>query len=582
LRRKYSMDKRRRYVWMALAMLIVFSLACNMPARNSTPEGTEVAAGSATPSLITSATMTPSSQSAGTPTPTPTEAPPVEGEDGCTLRAAYVTDVTIPDDTKLAKDAEFVKTWRIRNSGTCTWKEGTKFVYASGEALGAPVSVAVSPTEPNAQVDISASMKAPATPGTYRSNWQLESPTGKRYGGVFYVQIVVEGPVTPTPTVTVTPGAATPPTNLAGTVATDCSKVDFAWTGATGETGYKMEGPGLTESLPADTVSYTWNSPPAGSSTVTLIAVAQGGAEIGRVSTTVNVACGTSKPDLIVDSITFAPSPPVAYLSLQVTVQVRNLGPGDSGPFVLRWWGGKNFASVSCEWNVNGGLTAGSMASLICDNYKYSSPYGSIETKAYIDPDNGVAEANEDNNILEENISVSSPQTVYDFVAKGPVASWQSGDPTTNLSWNGAPGDTQGFARWATGQLETGNAMQGQCLETHPKWVNDGWITGAYTDLYNNEGYVVQAGDVFRASVGFLQGAAAGNVTYKVTLRTTSSGSVTIAQVADTYGDGLKTISVDLTPYAGQGADIILRVDAGANADQDWACWLQAVIYRYP
>ena len=510
------MSERRRYVWIVVAMLIVLSLACNLPTGKATPEGTEVAMGSATPALSASATMTPTLQTPGTLPPTPTEAPAVEGEGGCTLSAAYVADVTIPDDTKLAKDAEFVKTWRIRNSGTCTWKDGTKFVYDSGETMGAPVSVAVAETAPNAQVDISVSMKAPSTPGTYRSNWQLESPTGKRYGGKFYVQIVVEGPVTPTPTVT--PGTPTPPTSLAGTVAADCSKVDFTWTAGTGAAGYKIEGPSLSASLAANAVSYTWNNPPAGSSTVALIAVAQGGSEIGRISTTVNVACGTAKPDLIVDSITFSPSPPVAFLPLQVTVQVRNLGPGDSGPFVLRWWGGKNFTSVSCEWNVSAGLTAGSSANLMCDNYKYSSPYGSIETKAFIDPDNSVAEANEDNNILEKSISVSNPQTVYDFVAKAPLVSWQSGDPTTNLSWNGAPGDAQGFARWATGQLETGNAIQGQCLETHPKWVSNGWIAGAYTDLYNNEGYVVQSGDVFRATVGFLQGAIAGKVTYKVTL----------------------------------------------------------------
>jgi hypothetical protein len=111
--------------------------------------------------------------------------------------------------------------------------------------------------------------------------------------------------------------------------------------------------------------------------------------------------------------------------------------------------------------------------------------------------------------------------------------------------------------------------------------VDNGYIAGTYTELYTS-GYTVQSGDRFRAVVGLLQNANAGNVTFKVMLRTTSSGNPWIAQVADAYGDGFKTIDVDLSPYAGQKADVILQVDAGANASQDWACWLQAVIYRYP
>ncbi len=565
--------KERRAVWLVVAMLVVLALACNMPGRTPTPE-TEV---ENTPPVapVVTATMT-LPPVAGLPSPTPTEAPDVAGEGGCVLRAAYVADVTIPDNTKLDKNQAFTKTWRIRNSGTCAWGEGTKFVYVSGEKFGAPASVAVPSTAPDAQVDISVLMTAPAAPGTYRSNWQLQDPSGKAYGGVFYVQIVIEGPATPTPTLT--PAA---PSNLVGAVATDCKTITFTWTAAKGETAYRIEGPALLVNLPAGTTTYVWNNPPAGNSVVTLIAVGQSGAEIGRVSVTINVACGVSGVDLYVESVTFEPATPVAHLPLKVLLRVRNRGIVDSGSFVARWWGGKDFPSVSCEWNVIA-VTAGSTVVLGCDNFRYSSPYGSIVTKAQVDVENTVTESDETNNVFENAIAVVSPRVVYDFVEKAPLASWQSGDPVTGLTWNGATGDAQGFARWDTGSLETGAAIQGKCLETHPKWVANGWITGAYADLYTTERYVVQVGDRFYATVGFLQGANAGNVTYKVLLRASSSGTVTLAQVTDAYGDGLKTISVDLSPYAGQGADIVLRVDAGDNADQDWACWLRAEVYRYP
>lgn len=561
--------KEHRAVWLVVLILMMLALACNMPGRTPAPE-TEAETPPAAPVVTATMTVAPV---VGLPSPTPTEAPDVAGEGGCVLRAAYVTDVTIPDNTKLDKNQAFVKTWRVRNSGTCAWGEGTKLVYISGEKFGAPASVAVSSTAPDAQVDISVSMTAPAAPGTYRSNWQLQDPSGKAYGGIFYVQIVVEG-LTPTST-------PTAPSNFVGAVAADCKSITFTWTGATGETAYRIEGPSLLVNLPAGTTTYVWGNPPAGSSVVTLIAIGQNGAEIGRVSVTVNVACGVSGVDLYVESITFEPSPPVAHLPLKVTVRVRNRGVVNSGGFVVRWWGGKDFTSVSCEWNVTG-VTAGATAALGCDNFRYSSPYGNIVTKVQVDVENTVTESDETNNVFESTISVASPQVVYDFVEKAPLASWQSGDPAAGLTWNGATGDTQGFARWATGNLETGSAMQGQCLQTHPKWVADGWITGEFADLYTAGRYVVQTGDRFYAVVGLLQGAGAGNVTFKAFLRASSSGTVTLAQVTDSYGDGMKTISVDLSPYAGQGADVVLRVEAGENADQDWACWTRAVIYRYP
>lgn len=569
------MKKHRRNLWTLVVILVLVALACNMPTKTPAPSGTPTPGGVAlaTPG-VTPGTLTPV---VGTLTPTPTEAPAVEGEGGCALSAAYVADVTIPDNTVVEKGAAFVKTWRIRNSGTCTWSEGTKFVYVSGETLGAPASVVVPVTAPNAQADISVPMTAPTAPGTYRSNWQLQDPKGKSFGGIFYVQIVIAG--TPTPTVTPTPGAG--PSNFVGAVAADCKTVNFTWTGARGETGYRLEGPGLNVNIPADTETYVWNNPLYGSATVTLIALGQNNAEIGRVNTTINVACSVAGVDLIVEAVTFEPAPPVAFLPLKATVRVRNRGTANSGSFTVRWWGGKDFTSASCEWNVNG-VAAGTIAVLGCDNFAYRSPYGNIVTKAQVDVENTVTESDETNNVYESPISVVNPRTVYDFVDKAPLATWQSGDPLTSLAWNGGTGDTQGFARYATGQLETGGAIQGQCLETHPKWVASGWIAGYYADLYTSGHYIVQQGDLFYATVGLLQDANAGNVTFKVILRASSSGEVTIAQVNDAYGDGLKTVNVDLSPYAGQGADIVLRVEAGDNADQDWACWTRAVIYRYP
>ncbi len=572
--------KRTLALGLVMMVLVMSGLGCALtaPATEApTPTETEIAQVTPISIATTPPPDTPAAPTTAPPTTSPTEAPPVEGPGGCTLRASYVADVTIPDDSELAPGADFVKTWRIRNSGTCSWEAGTQLIYTSGELLGAPAAVSVPATAPNTPVDVSVTMKAPLTPGTYRSNWQLRAPDGTQFGSLFFVQIVVPGASTPTVTPT-SPATAAPPTNFTGAVTADCTRVTFAWTDGTGETAYRLEGPGLNQNLAADVISYEWNSPPTGSSTIVLIALAGDGSEIGRVSTTINVACGGVLPDLIVESITFNPATPTAYLNVQARVRVRNQGAADSGGFVVRWWGSKSAPAHACEWNVSGGLAAGAATTLEC-NHIYPSHYASITAKAQVDVNNVVVESNEGNNILEQATAVNAAVVAYDFVMQAPSASWKAGPPMVTLSWNGGTGDNTGFARWATaGNWETGAAVQDRCLYTHPRWVDNGWIGGTYLAM----DYTVQAGDRFRATVGLLQGANAGNVTFKVMLRTQSSGNIWIAEVNDTYDSAFKTMDVDLSAYAGQRADVILQVDAGASSQQDWACWHTAAIYRYP
>jgi hypothetical protein len=136
----------------------------------------------------------------------------------CTNRATFVADVTIPDNTAIAPGTTFVKTWRLRNSGTCTWTTGYASVFSSGSRMGAaspvPLSTLVSPGN---TIDISVPMVAPTAPGTYRGNWLLRSDTGASFGlgssgtTPFYVQIRVQTtPPTPAPAQRITfPAGAT-------------------------------------------------------------------------------------------------------------------------------------------------------------------------------------------------------------------------------------------------------------------------------------------------------------------------------------------------------------------------------------
>ena len=71
-----------------------------------------------------------------TPTAGATPSPTSTGLPDCTDRATLVRDVTLPDGTVVPPGAGFVKTWRLRYTGTCVWDSSYALVFVSGEALG--------------------------------------------------------------------------------------------------------------------------------------------------------------------------------------------------------------------------------------------------------------------------------------------------------------------------------------------------------------------------------------------------------------------------------------------------------------
>ncbi len=154
-------------------------------------------------------TLAPTSTPAAASLPTPTLEPTLPVPNDCTYDSAYVADVTISDDTELAPGAPFVKTWRLRNNGTCPWGSGTRLVFVDGDRMGGTAAVEVPATPPGETVDLEVPLIAPDQPGTYRGAWRMQSPSGDSFGDRPYVQIVVSMSVTvtpaPTPTETAPP-----------------------------------------------------------------------------------------------------------------------------------------------------------------------------------------------------------------------------------------------------------------------------------------------------------------------------------------------------------------------------------------
>jgi len=121
-----------------------------------------------------------------------------------------VADVTIPDNAVVPVGRQFDKTWRLRNSGTCIWDAGYELRYVRGDALGANSSVAVPHALPGHVVEATVPMVAPATPGTYRGEWQVCAVGGDCFGERVYVLVSVRDP-TPTPTNTPVPTSTPKP-----------------------------------------------------------------------------------------------------------------------------------------------------------------------------------------------------------------------------------------------------------------------------------------------------------------------------------------------------------------------------------
>jgi hypothetical protein len=102
-------------------------------------------------------------------------------------------DVTILDGTQMTPGQDFVKTWKIKNTGICPWGDGYGLIYAgyadkmSGEPVPLGTLVAV-----GQEIDVSVNFKAPTKIGEYTSAWQMANAKGFPFGKAIFVKIVVK------------------------------------------------------------------------------------------------------------------------------------------------------------------------------------------------------------------------------------------------------------------------------------------------------------------------------------------------------------------------------------------------------
>lgn len=152
-----------------------------------------------TPSVPAETTV-PSTSSTSQATGTATTQPPlaqVTNAEGTTVALCdslqFVADVTIPDDTKMAPGQDFLKTWRVKNTGSCPWGEGYELVYAdyANDMDGQPQPL-TEVVQPGQEVEISVQFTAPSEIGNYLSAWQMENPAGVTFEEIIFVRVIVQ------------------------------------------------------------------------------------------------------------------------------------------------------------------------------------------------------------------------------------------------------------------------------------------------------------------------------------------------------------------------------------------------------
>jgi hypothetical protein len=107
---------------------------------------------------------------------------------------SYVADVTVPDGMVMKPGEKFVKTWRVRNTGTTTWGAGYTLGFFSGDKMGGPDAVALPPIKPGESTDVSLMLTAPKTGGLARSTWKARAPQGSFFEQYVFALIDVVDP----------------------------------------------------------------------------------------------------------------------------------------------------------------------------------------------------------------------------------------------------------------------------------------------------------------------------------------------------------------------------------------------------
>lgn len=100
--------------------------------------------------------------------------------------ARVIAHVNYPTGQEIAPNVDFVKVWKLRNTGTLPWTTEFKVVRVTkneNALLNASESVVFDrEVAPGSEYEINIPLRTSNQPGTYESAWRLVNSEGKRFG----------------------------------------------------------------------------------------------------------------------------------------------------------------------------------------------------------------------------------------------------------------------------------------------------------------------------------------------------------------------------------------------------------------
>ncbi|MEU4335429.1 NBR1-Ig-like domain-containing protein [Micromonospora lupini] len=166
---RVASTRRRRLPWLnAAAVVLVVAMAAVL---GVTVRGRSARDDSGTPTAAPS--------SSASPTTTAFSDSLIPGDS-----SKFVSDVTIPDGTRVKVNAQFDKVWALANVGKVDWHN--RFLArtdpsAAGDGCRTPDRVPIGDTPPGEQVMIRVRVTAPSRPGKCWVSWKMVDETGREY-----------------------------------------------------------------------------------------------------------------------------------------------------------------------------------------------------------------------------------------------------------------------------------------------------------------------------------------------------------------------------------------------------------------
>lgn len=211
------MIKNKYQIVIVVGLVLIMTLsACNLlqgigggntpdPAQVSTMAAATVSAyftqsayetmiGELTQQAIATSTLAPTYTPVATATPlppTPTPLPPTATPIPPTATAVpipcnaaqFIGDITVKDGTTLYAGENFVKTWQVKNIGSCSWTKDYKTFFFGGNQMSAGSAIAFPQVvNPGESVNLSVSMVAPSNTGDFSGSWMLKAANGVVFG----------------------------------------------------------------------------------------------------------------------------------------------------------------------------------------------------------------------------------------------------------------------------------------------------------------------------------------------------------------------------------------------------------------